>query len=455
MATYRIGIGSFNLKDGAVGIGTESSGLGNLKVEGTYKTTDLDVTGVSTFTRYAGFAPDNLEIGKDSRDRTLTGEHQTTGDIVVGVNSTFTVSVGATVDVGTVPSVSIGTHFSPPTGGVEDRPEVPVEGTVRFNKDLNTLEFYNGVEWRQFTVSGASGRAVLGGGRIAQTTLTSTIQSYNIHTLGNATNFGNLSSARQGLATVGSRIRAVYGGGYISPTGVNTIDYGDFQSGGTVIDFGDMTAALAYRSGASSSTRGIFSTGYTGSANTNAIDYIQISTIGNAVDFGDAIVANRSAKALASPTRFVQAGGYTSEYNKGMEFLTISSLGNTVSFGDLSNRVFGAEGISNNTRGIFAGGRHQAGLFIKNMDSIIISSTGSIEHFGDLITERTHSVGASTNNRGVFCGGYSGTSPYTYNEVMEYITFNSSGNAIDFGNLTDGTDMAGGTSDSHGGLGGY
>ena len=51
MATYRIGIGSFNLKDNAVGIGTESSGLGNLKVEGTIKTTDLDVTGVSTFTR--------------------------------------------------------------------------------------------------------------------------------------------------------------------------------------------------------------------------------------------------------------------------------------------------------------------------------------------------------------------------------------------------------------------
>ena len=51
MASYRIGIGSFNLKDGAVGIGTESTGLGNLKVEGTIKTTDLDV-GISTFTRY-------------------------------------------------------------------------------------------------------------------------------------------------------------------------------------------------------------------------------------------------------------------------------------------------------------------------------------------------------------------------------------------------------------------
>ena len=124
MATYRVGIGSFNLKDGAVGIGTESSGLGNLKVEGSIKTTDLDVTGVSTFTRYAGFAADNINIA--SRDVSLTGEHSTIGDIVVGLNSTFTVSTGATVTVGTVESVSIGTHFSPPIGGVEDRPEVPV-----------------------------------------------------------------------------------------------------------------------------------------------------------------------------------------------------------------------------------------------------------------------------------------------------------------------------------------
>ena len=105
MATYRIGIGSFNLKDGAVGIGTESSGLGNLKVEGTFKTTDLDVTGVSTFTRYAGFAADNINVSY-REDLSLTGEHSTQGDIVVGLNSTFTVSTGATVDVGTVPSMS-------------------------------------------------------------------------------------------------------------------------------------------------------------------------------------------------------------------------------------------------------------------------------------------------------------------------------------------------------------
>ena len=152
MATYRIGIGTEFKLDGGVGIGTDApSALGDLKVEGTFKTEDLDTTsGIATFTRYAGFAPDNLGIDKDT---TLTGEHQTTSDIVVGVNSTFTVSVAATVCTSSVESISLTDHFSPPCGYVEDRPECPVEGTVRFNKDLNTLEFYNGVDWRQFTVS--------------------------------------------------------------------------------------------------------------------------------------------------------------------------------------------------------------------------------------------------------------------------------------------------------------
>ena len=62
MASYRIGIGTFNLKDGNIGIGTETTGFGNLKVEGTYKVTDLDVTGVSTFTRYSGFEAEQTNI---------------------------------------------------------------------------------------------------------------------------------------------------------------------------------------------------------------------------------------------------------------------------------------------------------------------------------------------------------------------------------------------------------
>ena len=39
MATFRVGVGSFNINDGAVGIGTEGSGHGNLRVEGVIKST--------------------------------------------------------------------------------------------------------------------------------------------------------------------------------------------------------------------------------------------------------------------------------------------------------------------------------------------------------------------------------------------------------------------------------
>ncbi len=163
MATYRIGIGSFSLaENGGVGIGTDSAGLGNLKVEGNVKTTNLDVIGVSTFTKYSGLVGDDINLGRTTEVSSGGGG---TGDIVIGTGKSFTVSIGATINVGTVPSVSIGTHFSPPCGYMDDRPECPLEGTVRFNKALNTLEFYNGVEWRQFTVGGPNGRGIIAGGR--------------------------------------------------------------------------------------------------------------------------------------------------------------------------------------------------------------------------------------------------------------------------------------------------
>ena len=45
MATFRVGVGSFNIKDGAVGFGTETAGLGNLRVKGVTKTTGSIVSG--------------------------------------------------------------------------------------------------------------------------------------------------------------------------------------------------------------------------------------------------------------------------------------------------------------------------------------------------------------------------------------------------------------------------
>ena len=151
MATFRVGVGSFNINDGSVGIGTEGSGYGNLKVEGTIKSTNLDVLGVSTFTRYSGFSLDEVKVS--NRDLTLSGEYSTTGDVVVEDGASLTVGLGSTACIGTVESVSVKNHFSVPVGDIAQRNETSgyVEGTVRYNTDLETLEFFNGDEWKQFT----------------------------------------------------------------------------------------------------------------------------------------------------------------------------------------------------------------------------------------------------------------------------------------------------------------
>ena len=93
--------------------------------------------------------------------------------------------------------VSVTDHFSVPNGGSNDRQETPIEGTVRFNDDLNTLEFFNGNEWRQFTYNqGQSGRGLFGGGVDASAN-TDAVNYISIPTTGNALEFGKLRSKHQ------------------------------------------------------------------------------------------------------------------------------------------------------------------------------------------------------------------------------------------------------------------
>ena len=460
MATYRIGIGSFNLKDGAVGIGTEATGLGNLKVEGTYKTTDLDVTGVSTFTRYAGFAGHELNISKDT---SLTGEHQTTGDIVVGVNSTFTVSVGATVDVGTVPSVSIGTHFSPPIGGVEDRPEVPVEGTVRYNRDLNTLEFYNGVEWRQFTVSGQSGRAVFAGGGspleypVNVGYLSGKIIDYvQIATTGNAVSFGDLTQHSRHMAGFSNHIRGVIYHGSATPGDNNVIDKITIASQGNATSFGliDGTDTYAKR-GAASSTRGVFVGGSPGNTD---IDYVEIMTDGNSADFGDLSTARRASQVCCDGKRVVVAGGRTTAPNplaiSSIESFMIASKGNVSSdFGQMVSKRCDGFGFSNSVRGIFGAGKDGPNRISEGwVESLTIASGGNAVYFGDCFTG-SYVKGCASQTRGLLGGG-SMPGPAIVN-VVEYVTIESAGSSTDFGDLTRPCYDPAAISDCHGGLGGY
>ena len=76
--------------------------------------------------------------------------------------------------------------------------------------------------------------------------------------------------------------------------------------------------------------------------------------------------------------------------------------------------------------------------------------TRGTQDFGDLVVTREHISGTDNSTRGVFAGG--ATPTLTNN--MDYITIASTGDAKDFGDLPGVKPAyAGGTSDSHGGLG--
>ena len=59
--------------------------------------------------------------------------------------------------------------------------------------------------------------------------------------LGNATDFGNLTQARNTAAAVSSPTRVVNGGGASPTPSVNTIDYWEISTLGNAVDFGDLS----------------------------------------------------------------------------------------------------------------------------------------------------------------------------------------------------------------------
>ena len=118
-----------------------------------------------------------------------------------------------------------------------------------------------------------------------------------------------------------------------------------------------------------------------------------------------------------------------------IEYVDIATLGNTTDFGNLvATRDTMAGGVSSRVRGIFAGGRGHTDV----IQYITIASPGNATDFGDLTQSRTGPGGASSTTRGVFAGGSvnPGSVPGGYGEnIIDYITIDTTGNATDFGDL--------------------
>jgi Concanavalin A-like lectin/glucanases superfamily len=87
--------------------------------------------------------------------------------------------------------------------------------------------------------------------------------------------------------------------------------------------------------------------------------------------------------------------------------------------------------LNGGARGVF-GCSNAASGNVNTIDFITISSTGNASDFGDLTQARYISGACSSSTRGVFGGG---VAPGVLNTI-DFITISSTGNAVDFGDLT-------------------
>ena len=301
------------------------------------------------------------------------------------------------------------------------------------------------------------GRGVIGGGESPiSPNFSNSIDYIQIQTQGIASDFGDLTQAKRFAVSCSSSTRGVFGGGN-GPSNTNVIEYITISSTSNSTDFGDLISPTSRGSSCSSSTRGLFGGGYAPAQPTlsNAIDYITIASTGNSNDFGDLTVARFGPGAFASPTRGVFFGGSISPglYTNTIEYVTIASIGNSLDFGDiLVAAIREVCGCSNSIRGIYGSGYiiSTPTLILSNvLEYITIASTGNGIDFGDLTSGKVEVYGSTSNSiRGVWGGGQT---PGLINSI-DYVTIASTGNAQDFGDLTSARNGAGGCSDSHGGI---
>ena len=452
MATIRrAGFGSvFEVENETVGIGTTGTATNTLQVLGDIKSSDATVIGLSTLTTYQGFVDKKARFGKalidiESQAGTL-GDVVIEGDVTVSSASTFCSSLN---------QLTLTDSFSLPTGNTDSRIHCHTAGSMRFNEDFGTLEFYTGDEWRivnSIRDTGNRGRGVFVGGY--GSSHETSIDFVNIQSRGNSQSFGSLSAGRRLMAGLGNSTRGIYGGGE-NPSVTNVIEFVTIASTGNATNFGDLTDQRRRMGdmGLSNQTRGLFCGGYDGSSGgtLNLIDFITIASTGNAVDYGDLENKRETGASFASPTRGLNMGGRVQPANTKMnniEFVTIASTGNAQDFGDLVTGRIAAAGASNSIRGLIMGGSTMP-ADITDISFMTIATKGNSVHFGDLTNVTDYPLGAMASPTRACVGG--GNYP-SMNDDIEYVNIATEGNSVFFGNLLAARGDAAGCSNGHGGL---
>ena len=300
MATVRrAGFGTvFELEDSKVGIGTDAA-THTLQALGNIRSEDATDIGISSLTTYQGYVDKEArfttgKIDNQSQSGSTSGEIVIDGDVTVSSATTFTSGPQ---------HLTVTDTFTLPSGDTNSREEKPTPGSLRFNQDFATLEFYTGNNW-------------------------ATVNTF--------TEMQN---------SPGNRGRGVFGGGGGSPAPSDTlIQYVNIATIGNTLNFGDLTQSEEkYLHGCANATRGIFGAGH----GNNVLQYITIASEGDSIDFGDLLATTRGGGSNSNKTRGILAGGRTPTQVNTIQFITFTTTGNSTNFGDLTSiRAFNCAGMS-------------------------------------------------------------------------------------------------------------
>ena len=437
---------------GNIGIGTSSASDAKLEIIGGTTSQELNVTGIATFGSVSGFIKKHTDYAENVN--ITTGDSGTlSGEIVVGAGLTMTVGTAATASQGSVDSLKVFNMFQPPSGTTNQRPPGK-PGALFYNFDFKTVEFFDGNSWNQVDNTTRRGRCVFFGGFISPGDRTDQIDYINAFTLGNAINFGTLgATTRMSFGgQSGNAIRGFCAGFW--PSNKDLIEYVTIASSGNGIEFGNLTAGRQQGGVTSSSTRSVFAGG---AGQLNTMEYVEIMTTGNALDFGDLSVARRALAGCGSPTRGIYSGGGDGNtIGAHDDYITIASKGDATKFRDCGFFCRNTKMASNSVRGVYALGLtvHPESKSQQILESITIATLGNVTYFGDMVAPTNDAAFIGAGNRGILAGGWSPDAPAITNTI-QYVNITTAGNATDFGDYTRPTSQLAGTSDCHGGLGGF
>ena len=172
---------------------------------------------------------------------------------------------------------------------------------------------------------------------------------------------------------------------------------------------------------------------------TDKIEMITISTLGNAADFGNLVSSHgngNSQGGCSSRTRGIWLGGQlgsSPNYSNVIQAINFAAKSNAFDFGDINNNLVGTGNLSSQIRALCFGGTTGDGSKPTAIDAVTIASAGNAFDFGDMSTYVNNTANLASSTRGIMAGG---TISPTRTNTIQFVTINTLGDTVDFGDLT-------------------